>query len=80
MKPVLEPESTQREFCKLGAASTISSLSRRTISRAIARGDLPAFRPTGAPRGLLLVRRRDLFRWLEGSPIEATARNGRRAR
>jgi hypothetical protein len=74
-----EPESTasQREFFRLGRASQLADVSVRTVRRAIEMGLLRAFRPTGASRGVLLVRRRDVIDWVERSAIKPPSARGR---
>ena len=58
------------EYLRLASAAGLVELSRRSLRRAIARGELSAFRPSGSPRGVLLLRRRDLIAWVEGARVE----------
>ncbi len=73
-------ETVSTEFLRLSSASKISDVSARSLRRAIASGSLQAFRPGSAPRGLILVRRSDLIRWIEAGRIANGGRDGRRSR
>jgi len=57
-------------YTPLAKASAFSGLSVRTIRRAISSRRLLAFRPSGAARGLILLRRRDVVAWIESATIE----------
>ena len=58
------------DYLKLtGASALCGDLSPKTIRRAIASGALRAFRPTGSQRGLILLKRSDVIRWIESSAI-----------
>lgn len=68
------PHREEREsldgYTALAKASAFSGLSVRTLRRAISSGRLLAFRPSGAARGLILLRRRDVVAWIESATIE----------
>lgn len=57
------------DYLPLPKASRLTGLSRRSLRRAIASGHLRAFRPMQSVRGMLLIRRRDLVDWIEGSKV-----------
>lgn len=63
-------------YIQLSDASTISGLSIKTLRRAISAGRLRGFRPTGSSRGVILLSRRDVIAWVEGSAIETMASLG----
>ena len=67
-------------YVSLSHASAFSDVSVKTLRRAISSGYLPAFRPSRASRGLILLLRRDLVAWIEGSTVETQmgARPGRK--
>jgi hypothetical protein len=57
------------EYVTMKGAETISSVSDRLIMSAITAGKLPAFRPSGAVRGMILIKRADLRAWIEAGRI-----------
>ena len=59
--------STGDRMLRLSEVVERTSLSRRTIERAISARRLRVIRPTG-PRGLRLVREADLNAWIAGEP------------
>lgn len=63
----------QDGYVPLSVAAAFSGLSVKTLRRAISSGYLPAFRPSRASRGLILLLRRDLVAWIEGSTVEQKA-------
>ncbi len=62
-------------FLTLRMASDVVSLSARTLRRAIDTGRLKAYRPNDG-RGVILVRRTDLLRYVESRPVDSPANGG----
>jgi len=57
------------QFVTLRAGSAISGVSSKTLRRAALSRRLPAFRPNGGSRGMILLKRSDLVNWIEASRI-----------
>jgi excisionase family DNA binding protein len=64
----VEESTLLSEYLGIRKAGDAVGVSARTVRRAVISRKLPGFRPNGG-RGMILVKRRDLFQWVERSRI-----------